>query len=147
MDLPPSKKLILRHSINIGQTRWLVIISSITNKTLTGDKCWRSMEGRGLWRMLRKMDLETEGDRLKFIFLDISGSSYSYFPRPQRILARFPWVIFLLKMQKSCKTSIRITKQSLENPATSNRGFSNRETEALTHLRIQAWEGLRKDAE
>lgn len=40
------------------------------------------------------------GNRLKFTFLNISVSHYSYFPRPQGRLARFSWVTFLFRDAK-----------------------------------------------
>lgn len=54
-------------------------------------------------------------------FLIVSGSHQDYLPRPQRRLTWFS----LSEMHKSCKTITGITKQAMEIPTTSTRGFSN----------------------
>lgn len=70
------------------------------------------------------------------IFLNV----YDCFPTPQRILTRFSYMIFPFKIQKSCEAVISITQQSLEGPATSTRGSSNRRTAASIRSRTRAEE-------
>lgn len=58
-----------------------------------------------------------------------SVSHCDYFLRAQRRSTRFSWVLYRFKMQKWGKTMTSITKRPMKTPATSTRGFSNRQSE------------------
>lgn len=66
---------------------------------------------------------------VRSIFLEVSGSNYYFFPRPQRRLTGSSWVVIQFRVQRSCKTVTSITEQSMKSPTTSStRAFSSRWT-------------------
>lgn len=87
------------------------------------------------WRLLQTLHWVL---KLRTILLNVSGSHYDNFTRPQRRLNRFLLVIFPFKMQKLCKSISRNTKQAMKILETSMRVCSDRWNEVPIHLRIWA---------